>query len=1496
MRKSTVLWICFFFMAMTATGQAAFQEPNMADYTALPNFSSQSVPPNIMIMLDNSGSMNFNAYGTYPGDWNMVTDMPYTGEPYNSIKTFRVISGQDDAEEDTGAGSVLYHNHSDLDLGGFSVASNDSIVGIRIQNVEIPQGATILNAYLEFNAIASNAETTNLLIEGEASDDAAPFSTVADDLKGRTATTATVAWDNVQAWTQGQYYPSADISAILQEIVNRAGWSSGNSMVFRITGSGGTDNKRDIRSYDTSSGMAPRLHVVFGGNPAYRRYYGYFSPDHFYTYGSSKFDLAYKKVKYDTTTGAWKAQTLAGAATTLSNADIVNNKLWDGNWLNWLCMRRVDVLRKVLMGGLATARTGGGNQVNYGETPAQTSRVFIKQFNDSSGSAVSPYTGTVNFRMNGGDIEVDADIDNTYEDNYNIRIQKDIDHEPNDFVDGNLAGVLQRVGDTARWGNSWFNAGSGNNQSGGTIEHTIGTNMTSMVTDLQNTPMDTWTPLAESFYVTMQYFRQQDPQSGLDYPNSAVPHANDGDDPYYNGTEWVDCAKSFVILLTDGASTKDTKIPSEFQDYDKDGDQLSCTESDWSDNCEYPSGGSDYLDDLALYARTVDLRDDLDGEQNLILYAIHAFDKDPNATSLLSDAARNGGFDDMNGNDIPDLIQEYDKDGDGLPDTFFEADDGYAIEAKLLAAITDILRRASSGTAASVLATNSEGEGNMLQAYFQPLVTEGLEEARWLGYLHSLWVDSYGNLFEDSNQNLTFDEDDTQVSFTLDGDSDTAFIRHSNNQTIKLNETDEDLRLKPIFEVGQRLSEKDPNSRRIFTFIDKDDDGAVDELANDPFDVSEELITFDTGTSETIKPYLGVRDDTVWGDNGAKLGTTHDARTDNLITWIRGTDVTGLRNRTLNGVTWRLADIVNSTPVTVSRPLERFDLWYADASYSDYYDAFREREGVVYVGSNDGMLHAFAAWKYNVDLKKYEEPDDAFANEQIGDELWAFIPQSVLPHLKWAAHADYSHTYMVDAKPRIFDAKILEDDAHYVDDGTEPNWGTILVMGLNMGAKTISVNEDFNDGNGVVEREFNPTYICLDITEPRKPRLLWEKSYPNQAMSRSTPIPVKVGDAWYLVFGSGPTDYDGSSSQSGYLFVVDMKTGDLLRQFGPYDSQAFFGTAASFDKNLNYNVDGIYIGDTYFASNKWQGSLYKIAVPCSNCEWNASYNPANDFGYNTDPANWTAHKLFDSERPITAPPSISVESYPSLNVDNVWIYFGTGRFFNDDDKLTTDQEYLYGIKDPFFNNRYVGSSQYDYAQAAGLTLDQNDLFQADSVVTTTGGTVLDDSGNLFLTDGYFTDLVDHVRNNYDGWYRHLDTNGTLPSERMISKPAIFGGLSFFATFTPSTEICTSDGITNLYALYYITGTGYTRQILNILNPDTVTYTNSSGIEVTEDVVAVKLETGLIGAPPPSVGLHTGKEAGAKAYIQLSTGVVEEIDVGSAIYMKSTITDWWDRTD
>lgn len=1465
--KKNRLIICIlaiFLLFVWAIPAGAHTEPLMADYTVYPIFNSQSVPPNIMIILDNSGSMNFNAYGTYPGDDQTVTDAPFTGEPYSGIKTFQVTSSQDDAEEKTAAGSELYYNHSDLDLGGFSVSTNDSIVGIRFQNVAIPSGATIHSAYLEFSANASNEQTTNLLIEGEASDDAAPFTAAADNLKNRIATTNTVSWDNVQAWTAGQTYPTPDISAVVQEIVDRSGWSKGNSMVFRFTGVGTSENKRDICACDASSSTAPKLHVVFGNDPDATRYYGYFNPDYFYSY-DSKFNPAYKKIGYNFKSSRWEVETVGGAPATLTDAQIVSEELWDGNWLNWLCMRRIDVLRKVLMGGLVTSRTGGGNETVYGETPKQTSRVFKKVFNSSITSATSPYDGNYSYTIAGGYIEVS----NTQ---YNIRVQKDTSVDPQDFnADSELVGVLQRVGDKARWGNIWFNAGSGKSGSGGTVKHTIGTNMTTLITALQNTGCDTWTPLAESFYVAMQYFKQEDPQLGLDYPRSAVPNSNIGDDPWYVGSQYVECAKSFVILLTDGASTMDSEIPGEYKDYDGDGDKTSCDESTGTD-CDYPDSGTDFLDDLALYSRTNDLRPDLDDEQNIILYAIYAFGNDANARSLLSDAAKNGGFEDKNNNDRPDLDVEWDEDGDGVPDTFFEASDGYELEKRLLQAITDILKRAASGTSASVLATNSEGEGHMVQAYFRASVIEGLEEARWLGFMHSLWVDAYGILHEDTNQNQQLDGADLEVEFITGTDGDTKVLRGGLEVAI------EDIL--PIFEAGKRLAARDPDTRRIFTFVDTNNDTIVDESPIDMFDITGEAITFDTGTAAQIKPYLGVVDSSAWGDTAAKLGTTHDDRVTNIIQWVRGTDITGLRNRTLARETWRLGDIVHSTPVTVAQPPDQYHTIYADESYLAYWNAVKDRETAIYVGSNDGMLHVFTSWQYDKSNREYVQPSGT--TELIGDEIWAFIPQSVLPHLKWVAQDGYTHTYLVDSKPRVFDAKILPDDTHYTDSDGDPNWGTFLVMGLNMGARHIDVEEDF--GSGTELRDFYPTYFMIDITEPRNPRLMWEHTYADLSMSYSRPTPMKVDDQWYLVFGSGPTDYEGNSDQYGYLYVVDMATGQQFRRFGPLDRYALFNEPLAFDKNLNYNVDAIYAGDAFFASNKWQGSIYKIAVPCSNCEWDSAYDPGLSFGYDVDPNNWVLSKMFESDRPITAPLSASVEVSPDIGIDNVWVYFGTGSYIGSSDLKDSSQQYLYGIKDPFFNSK-SGGYFHDFGSA--LTLDRGTLFQSDTIVTTTAGHVLQ-GGSLYGTSGDLQELETNIQDNDDGWYRALTTNGSDPSERIVSEPAVLGGMVFVPAFTPNTDICGFGGETTFYAVYFATGTGYTRQIFEIETPNHITVDGNS-----EEVVEVKLPESFLGVPPPAAGIHAGQQQGAKAFMQQSTGRVLELDLNPPFYFRGAIIDWWD---
>jgi type IV pilus assembly protein PilY1 len=303
----------------------------------------------------------------------------------------------------------------------------------------------------------------------------------------------------------------------------------------------------------------------------------------------------------------------------------------------------------------------------------------------------------------------------------------------------------------------------------------------------------------------------------------------------------------------------------------------------------------------------------------------------------------------------------------------------------------------------------------------------------------------------------------------------------------------------PVWEAGTRLAQRNASSRTIFTYLDKDKDGQVD---------TGEVVNFDTGSAPSIKPYLGVKDNATWG----YLGATHDERVTNLIEYTRGEDKdsSGLRTRTLDGKVWKLGDIVDSTPVSLSKPPDNFHIIYGD----------------------DTANH------------RYTQP--AATTEEMGDELWAFIPQSLLPHLKWLPSPDYTHVDYVNLKPKLFDAKIDHDNNSLTDD----EWRTILLAGLNMGGKHIWAEGDFDDGTGspVPEiRNFYPTYVCMDVTDPRNPSLLWERSYTDLEMTASFPAAIKVKDKWFAVFGSGPTDYDGTSTKDGHIFVVDLNTGEPYR-------------------------------------------------------------------------------------------------------------------------------------------------------------------------------------------------------------------------------------------------------------------------------------------------------------------------------------------------------------
>ncbi|MBN1669720.1 MAG: tyrosine-protein phosphatase [Kiritimatiellae bacterium] len=172
----------------------------------------------------------------------------------------RVGTSADDAEENVGSGVV---NLTSSDLEMIRDGTVDQVVGIRFRNVAIPRGATILGAYVQFTTDDEpTSDAATLRIRGHAADSAGAFTSETGDITARARTEASVDW-TPPAWsTAGEAGPAQrtpDLGAVIQEIVDRAGWSGGNALALVVTGSG----LRRAASYDYAPELAPLLHVAY---------------------------------------------------------------------------------------------------------------------------------------------------------------------------------------------------------------------------------------------------------------------------------------------------------------------------------------------------------------------------------------------------------------------------------------------------------------------------------------------------------------------------------------------------------------------------------------------------------------------------------------------------------------------------------------------------------------------------------------------------------------------------------------------------------------------------------------------------------------------------------------------------------------------------------------------------------------------------------------------------------------------------------------------------------------------------------------------------------------------------------------------------------------------------------------------------------------------------------------------------------------------------------
>lgn len=358
------------------------------------------------------------------------------------------------------------------------------------------------------------------------------------------------------------------------------------------------------------------------------------------------------------------------------------------------------------------------------------------------------------------------------------------------------------------------------------------------------------------------------------------------------------------------------------------------------------------------------------------------------------------------------------------------------------------------------------------------------------------------------------------------------------------------------------------------------------------------------------------------------LGTTNANDGRNIISFIRGADVEGFRSR--NG--YKLGDIIHSTPVVVGPP----DGYFNDPTYIEFQRRNGLRERMLYVGANDGMLHAFHV----------DEP-------RGGQEAWSFIPNNLLSKLKDLTDLDYDlcHGYFVDLPPTVADAFIDPDGV-----GPEPRqWRTLVIGG---------------------ERDGGKAYFALDVTDPAADQFkpIWEFSDLRLGESWSVPAVGKMDsggtDRWLAFVGNGFNNDD----RRGYLFAIDLESGGNFREpieLGP-ESPNVLASPRAVDINGDDYVDSLISGD--LAGKVWRVNITdQTGSP-------KTYQPL-------DPAEWQGQEIFQTlpEQPITLPVGLSYYcSGPAdQKCENLITYFGTGKYLTTGDKTDLSLQSFYAIKDEY---------------------------------------------------------------------------------------------------------------------------------------------------------------------------------------------------------------------
>ncbi|MDG1819331.1 MAG: PilC/PilY family type IV pilus protein [Porticoccaceae bacterium] len=429
-----------------------------------------------------------------------------------------------------------------------------------------------------------------------------------------------------------------------------------------------------------------------------------------------------------------------------------------------------------------------------------------------------------------------------------------------------------------------------------------------------------------------------------------------------------------------------------------------------------------------------------------------------------------------------------------------------------------------------------------------------------------------------------------------------------------------------------------------------------------------------------------------------------------------------------------LGDIISSIPTYVGPP-GRFYFSSTDfpegASYASFKTAYKNRDPMVYVGSNNGMLHGFKTVN--------------------GRESLAYVPASLFSNLWELTKADYSHRNYVDGP-------ISENDVYY-----NGAWHSLLVSGLGTG------------GQG---------YFALDITDPAAfteanaaSISRWEFTDSDDAdlgYSFSKPSMVRLANGkWGVIVGNGlnSTESDGnaSSTGNGVIFILDAQTGALIKKLDTKQGSAddpeglsrpngIIGTSVV-DENGDFIADRLYAGDLF-------GNVWAFDISDSNTgQW------ASHYGSSSNPQPLFSAEVSSVAQPITS--NLKVKNHPTS--EGFLVYFGTGKYLGKSDLTDTRQQTFYAIWDRKGNN----TNGFSRARLLEQTVTAHSTASTDLRARVVSKTPIQwDNGSSPV------EATEKL-----GWYIDLPETG----ERVHQAPTLRDGRVIFVTVTPANDPCAGEG-------------------------------------------------------------------------------------------------------